>query len=87
MSVLENDKTLEYLSQIDLPSVVIGTPDKNQPISYVDNDNVKAMEEVVEFLIKKGHKKIAFVAGSLNYMVTKTDLRGFEFALIKIHLR
>lgn len=83
LSVLENDKTLEYLSQIDLPSVVIGTPDKNQPISYVDNDNVKAMEEVVEFLIKKGHKKIAFVAGSLNYMVTKNRLKGFEFALIK----
>jgi DNA-binding LacI/PurR family transcriptional regulator len=52
-----------------------------EEITYVDNNNFRAAKEVTEYLIKLGHKQIAFVGGNLNLTVTVERLLGYEKAL------
>ena len=59
LSVQKNDKTLQYLSETETPTVLVGRSNLKNIIS-VNNDNVEAMREGVEYLISKGLIKIAF---------------------------
>lgn len=77
-----NDKNVEYLFECDHPFVVIGTPQAHKDqILYVDNDNVAAMEEIVNRLIQQGHKEIAFAGGEYQFTVNRHRLRGYQQAL------
>lgn len=80
LSVQKNDKTLQYLSETETPTVLVGRTDLKNIIS-VNNDNVKAMREGVEHLISKGLNKIAFVSGSPEYLVTLDRTTGYKIAL------
>ncbi|KAF0818067.1 MULTISPECIES: LacI family DNA-binding transcriptional regulator [unclassified Cytobacillus] len=76
------DKVLAFLKERDFPFVVIGKPfSDEEEITYVDNNNFRAAKEVTEYLIKLGHKQIAFVGGNLNLTVTVERLLGYEKAL------
>lgn len=77
-----DDKNVEFLFEKDHPFVVIGTPQAHRKqILYVDNDNVWAMENVVNHLIEQGHKKIAFAGGEYQFTVNRHRLRGYRQAL------
>lgn len=80
LSALKDDKTLKFLKQNSTPTVVIGNPE-DKDIMYVDNDNVKAMEQAVNYLISKGNRKIAFVGGSEDYIVTQDRELGYRNSL------
>lgn len=80
LSVQKNDKTLKYLASTNTPTVLIGRTELENIIT-VNNDNVNAMKEGVKFLISKGHKKIAFVSGSPDYLVTYDRNLGYKKAL------
>ncbi|KPU27650.1 LacI family transcriptional regulator [Caloranaerobacter sp. TR13] len=85
LTVRENDKCIEYLKENGkYPFVVVGRPEKSDGILWVDNDNFKAMYDVVNYLINKGHRDIAFVGGPHNLNVTKDRLDGYLRAL-KVH--
>ncbi|MBM7660748.1 DNA-binding LacI/PurR family transcriptional regulator [Bacillus mesophilus] len=82
-----NDKIIDYLLDQSFPFVVIGKPYKyKKEITYVDNDNVQASIDVTEYLIKLGHKRVAFVGGSLNLVVTIDRLQGFKHAILSNNL-
>lgn len=77
-----DDKNVEFLFEKDHPFVVIGTPQAHrEQILYVDNDNVWAMENVVNHLIEQGHSKIAFAGGEYQFTVNRHRLRGYKQAL------
>lgn len=79
-----NDKNVDFLFEKDHPFVVIGTPQAHRDqILYVDNDNVWAMENVVNHLIEQGHRKIAFAGGEYQFTVNRHRLRGYKQALKK----
>nr|WP_276939820.1 LacI family DNA-binding transcriptional regulator [Helcococcus sueciensis] len=80
LSVQKNDKTLQYLSETETPTVLVGRTDLKNIIS-VNNDNIKAMKQGVNHLISKGMKKIAFVSGSPEYLVTVDRTTGYKLAL------
>lgn len=82
LSVQKNDKTINYLKESSKPTVVVGRPNSKNMLS-VNNDNPKAMQNAVNFLIKKGAKKPAFVGGNKEYIVTIDRQEGFELALKK----
>lgn len=76
------DKIIDYLKESRFPFVVIGKPYKDvEEITHVDNDNVRAANHVTESLISLGHKKIAFIGGSLDLVVTIDRLNGYKDAL------
>lgn len=79
-----DDKNVEFLFEMDHPFVVIGTPQAHrEQIIYVDNDNVAAMENVVDRLIEQGHRHIAFAGGEYQFTVNRHRLRGYKQSLEK----
>ena len=78
----KNDKLLAYLNKVKVPFTVVGRPyEKEQQITYVDNDNVQTSFDVTNHLIKLGHKTIAFIGGNQQFVVTIDRLKGYKLAL------
>ncbi|WP_277674066.1 LacI family DNA-binding transcriptional regulator [Piscibacillus halophilus] len=77
-----NDPMLGYLLEKDFPFTLIGKPDGDESnITFVDNDNVKAAYEATMHLIHLGHKRIAFVGGGMELVVTVDRMNGYIEAL------
>ncbi|MEC0275447.1 LacI family DNA-binding transcriptional regulator [Peribacillus frigoritolerans] len=77
-----NDRILTYLQARGFPFVVIGKPyDFIEEITYVDNDNVLAAEQLTDYLIQLGHKRIGFIGGNITFVMTLNRLLGYERAL------
>ncbi|WP_342429744.1 LacI family DNA-binding transcriptional regulator [Neobacillus sp. FSL H8-0543] len=77
-----DDRVISYLKERNFPFVLIGKPYKDiEEITHVDNDNLRAMKEVTEYLIGYGHQEIGFIGGSLEFMVTIDRLQGYKQAL------
>lgn len=77
-----NDNILRYLKERKFPFVVIGKPfTEVENIVHVDNDNIGAAEDVTRYLIQSGHRRIGFIGGSLDLMVTIDRLEGYKNAL------
>lgn len=78
----ENDEMIEYLKKIGFPFVVIGRPDEIENVLWVDNDNEKAMYDLVQKFISYGHREIAFIGANSNLNVSRDRLKGYKKALI-----
>lgn len=81
LSVLKDDKTIGFLSESKTPTVVIGSPEIEDGIISIDNDNIQSMKNVVQYHIDKGRNKIAFVGGNLSYIVSAHRKEGYRLAL------
>jgi len=53
----------------------------SEPINYVAVDNKKASYEVVSYLIKQGHKRIAIICGDVSTQSGQMRLEGFKQAM------
>lgn len=76
-----DDKCISYLKEHEHPFVVIGKPENVENILWVDNDNFHAMYTVVNKLIQKGLRDIAFIGGPLEMNVTRNRMEGYLRAL------
>jgi DNA-binding LacI/PurR family transcriptional regulator len=77
-----NDKTMKFLQEADFPFTVVGRPHENEErVTYVDNDNIFITKQITNYLIQLGHRNIAFVGGSLDFVVTIDRLNGYKIAL------
>lgn len=79
--VRENDQCAKFLNENNHPYVVIGKPNDTDNTLWVDNDNFQAMYEMVNYIIRLGNQKIAFIGGSSALTVTKNRRSGYEMAL------
>ncbi|WP_160156984.1 LacI family DNA-binding transcriptional regulator [Geobacillus sp. TFV-3] len=78
----QNDKLMKYLQKHDFPFVVIGKPhQKAEQVTHVDNDNVQAGKDATNYLIARGHERIAFVGGNPQYLVTVDRQNGYAASL------
>ena len=75
-----NDESIKYLTDTEFPFVVIGRPEESEELLWVDNDNFQATYNLVNELIKKGHKNIAFLGAKKEWNVTKDRFKGFKVA-------
>ncbi len=73
-----DDKSIEYLKNTNFPFVVVGRPEEPESMLWVDNDNFKATYNLMDTLIKKGHKEIAFLGAKEELTVTKDRLKGYK---------
>ena len=87
LSVRENDLTIDYLADNQIPSVVIGNPEKKSKILWVDNDNEQAMYEVAHSLLSEGKRKLVFVGGDKKFIVTRDRLAGFKKANLEFGIK
>jgi DNA-binding LacI/PurR family transcriptional regulator len=77
----ENDRCMAYLREKNFPFVVVGRPDQADSTLWVDNDNFHAVYDVVNLLIDRGRRSVAFVGGPEAFSVTRDRLSGFKQAL------
>lgn len=75
-----DDKSIKYLKETEFPFVVIGRPEESDGLLWVDNDNFQATYNLVNELIKKGHKSIGFIGAKKEWNVTKDRYKGFKVA-------
>ncbi|NFA60315.1 LacI family transcriptional regulator [Clostridium sporogenes] len=77
----ENDENIKYLKEIDFPFVIMGRLKYTEGILWVDNDNFKAMYNIVDKLIYKGHTKIALIGAKNELNVCKNREKGYKVSL------
>lgn len=76
MRTLYDDKPAEMLKKSGIPFVAVGTSDDSD-IYQVDNDDAEACRELTSILLMKGLRKIAAVAGDMNYIINRKRMEGF----------
>lgn len=76
-----NDPIIEELKSLKAPFVVVGRPENENEVNWVDNDHFTMAYKMTELLIKRGHKKIAFIGASPNFVITVDRLEGYKKAL------
>lgn len=76
-----DDPLMERLTSSRIPCVILGRPFKDEGISYVDVDNVKAAYVATKHLIDLGYKHIATITGSHGSTVTLDRIEGYSKAL------
>ncbi len=80
---LEEKDVLQMMDQ-RIPVVLIGYRTDDPRMDYVDSDNVDAAVQVVDHLVKLGHRKIAFISGQTGTSRNALDrLKGFQQAMKK----
>lgn len=77
-----NDAIIEELQKLKSPFVIVGRPDNENEVNWVDNDNIAASYKMTELLIKRGRKKIAFIGASPNFMLAVDRVEGYKKALL-----
>lgn len=75
-----NDPQVIELVQSDIPIVTIDYMFNDR--AAIMSDNISGMMDLTEYIIGKGHKKIAYIHGDLS-TVTKSRLTGFYHAAEK----
>ncbi|ANX00909.1 transcriptional regulator [Thermoclostridium stercorarium subsp. leptospartum DSM 9219] len=76
-----NDPTIPYLKEIQFPFVIVGRPDNENEVNWVDNDNVSIGYQMTRHLIEVGCTDIAFLGVDKKFMVTLDRLKGYKMAL------
>lgn len=78
--------SVDELRKIGFPFVVVGRPEYEREVNWVDNDNVHIGYDLTTHFIEKGHKDIAFLGASSEFNVTIDRLEGYKKALLDHNL-
>lgn len=73
-----HDEWLSQLANTAIPTTLFDNYIKKNPnVSYVGTDSFEGIDAAVEYLYHLGHRKIAFLNGSLNSMVSDQRQQAF----------
>lgn len=78
---LHNDELVLELANQGLPAVVVGRPENESALKYVDTDNRGGAYLATNYLIQRGAKRIATITGDLTLSAGKLRLQGFLDAM------
>jgi len=81
--VQDRDDDIRNLIEANFPFVILGRDFENIKVDAVYNDEIKGGFLAAEYLIKKGHKRIAFINGFLHKSPARGRLEGYKKALKK----
>lgn len=81
MSSRVKSPSIPLLLKAGFPFVVVGRPENEYEVNWVDNDNFLLGYEMTKHFIDLGHTKIAFLGVSPEFTVTVDRLRGYRKAL------
>lgn len=76
-----NDVYIEHVTQHNTPYVIIGIPDERHEMAfYVDADIMAGYYSAVNYLIKKGHRRILLCNGPKDYLQSEKRRMGYAMA-------
>jgi len=76
-----NDENITFLKKTDVPFVLIGRRFPDIETDYVICDDRQGGFQITEYLLKLGHRCIAFFGGPEYVSSTRERLRGYQEAL------
>lgn len=76
-----SDATGRIFKNENVPVVLVGDMDEENNLNYVTTDNISGAFKATEYLIKLGHKKIAFVGGPEDAKTNRDRFKGYMNAL------
>lgn len=75
------DERMPRLLEEGFPFVLIGRYEPIEAVYSVDNDNVGAGRMATEYLLRKGHWRIAYISGPRGLFVCEDRYAGYQQAL------
>lgn len=75
------DERMPRLLEEGFPFVLIGRYEPMDAVYSVDNDNVGAGRMATEYLLRKGHQRIAYISGPSGLFVCEDRYTGYRQAL------
>lgn len=75
------DRLIDDLLKEEHPFIVIGRVPDYRPVNWVNNDNVAVGAMAVEHLLSKGHRRIGFISGPADLVLTADRRQGYITAL------
>ncbi|GAB6928518.1 maltose operon transcriptional repressor MalR [Paenibacillus sp. JCM 10914] len=82
----QDDQVVDFLKANNYPFVLVGRSEKYPDILSVDTDNIQAAYDATKHLISLGHKRIGFVSGPPNLIVSQDRMKGYRKALADANL-
>ncbi len=76
-----NDQNISTLATDGFPFVLVNHKKYSDSIHFVDSQNIQGARMAVQYLYEKGHRKIAFVCGSMDETNGIDRLQGFREAM------
>lgn len=73
----------ERMDSLNFPYIVIGEPDFDSNLCWIDINNKSAGEIAVNHLISEGYRKIAFIGSTTTDNICANRLKGYHSALEK----
>lgn len=67
----QNQRNIQEIIDYPIPTIFVETRILGEKTSYIAFSNEAAIEKSMDYLVKSGHKKIAFVKGTLQTDVTR----------------
>ncbi|MFH1416435.1 MAG: substrate-binding domain-containing protein [Elusimicrobiota bacterium] len=78
-----SEKNIEEINGLSVPAIVVNA--RYPQVNYVDTNNIEGAKKAVEYLIKKGHSKIAAINGLMETTNAVDRFEGYKQALAENH--
>ena len=86
LKTLHRDERIIALAEQKIPFVLVNQKYYAREVNFIDVNNAKGIALAVEYLVAKGHSKIAFVTGDLRETNARDRLNGFKKIMQKLGL-
>lgn len=83
MASRSNDELISQLLEVEIPFVLIGRSPEHQGIPIVNNDNIRAVYDTVNYLFEKDYQNIIALSGPKEYIFSQDRILGYQKALVE----
>lgn len=73
---LVNDMAMQYLKEIGIPVVLVGSNEEDS-IIQIDSNHIAGCSELTSILLRSGNEHMALILGNQNHRVNRNRLEGF----------
>ena len=78
-----NSAIIKELESTNIPAMLMDSYVKNPKVACISSDNINSVASIVEHLIAFGHRKIGFLGGDKDSIVTRERFSGYLIGLIE----
>lgn len=78
-----SSEIMKELETTSIPVMLMDSYVKNPKVSCISSDNINSVAAIVAHLIQLGHRKIGFLGGDMESIVTRERFSGYLIGLIE----
>lgn len=78
-----NETLAKHLLEEEIPHIIIGHPDFETRLCWIDTDHTLAGEYAADHIAECGYENIFFIAGRRNDTISNQRLKGFKKGMIQ----